>query len=107
MWAPHTSSAALSDEVNVTVISPVLLPPTGPLCAGTAMLVIVPPYTRRLRDTPANVCAPATDSPACVGEPGVKGSDGNACASGAGRLGHIDETAPPPLAQRPGFSVTL
>src|SRR5262245_22172105 len=107
MCAPHTSSAALSDEVNVTIMSPVLFPPTGPLWTGTVMLVIVPPYSRRLRDTPANVCAPATDSPAWVGEPGVKGSDGNACESGAGRLGHIDETAPPPLAHSPGFSVTL
>src|SRR5436190_99076 len=57
-WPPHAKSAALPDVVNVTTTSPVLLPPTGPLCVGPAMLSIVPPYIVRSRPTPLKACAP-------------------------------------------------
>src|SRR5262245_24524742 len=107
MCAPHANSAADPVVVKVTVMSALLLLFVGPEWLGTVRLSIVPPYIVRLRLTPANASAPATVSPGLVGAPGPKGSLLNPAAFAAGRLGHSDETAPPPDPHRFGLSVSF
>src|SRR3954469_8610072 len=107
MCAPHASRAADPVVVNVTVMSALLLLLVGPEWVGTLRLSIVPPYSVRLRLIPAKVSAPATVLPALVGAPGAKGSLLNVAVFAEGRLGHSDETAPPPEPHRFGLSVSF
>src|SRR5262245_13888298 len=102
MCAPHANSAADPFVVKVTVMSALLLLLVGPARLGTVRLSIVPPYIVRLRLTPANASAPATVFPGLVGEPGANGSLLNPAVFADGRLGHSDDTAPPPDPQRFG-----
>src|SRR5262245_3005896 len=104
MCAPHANNAADPVVVNVSVMSALLLLLVGPAWLGTVRLSIVPPYMVRSRLTPAWDSAPATIRPGLVGEPGANGSLLNAEVFAAGRLGHSDDTAPPPEAHRFGFS---
>src|SRR3954452_25336584 len=107
MCAPHANRAADPVLVNVTVMSALLLLLVGPEWLGTVRLSIVPPYIVRLRLMPAKASAPATVLPGLVGEPGAKGSLLNAAVFAEGRLGHSDETAPPPEPHRFGLSVSF
>src|SRR6186997_1685610 len=106
MCAPHANRAADPVVVNVTVMSALLWLLTGPEWLGTVRVSIVPPYMVRLRLTPANASAPATVLPALVGGPGANGSLLNAAVLADGRLGHSDETPPPPDPHRFGLSVS-
>src|SRR4051812_49827420 len=107
MCAPHANSAADPFVVNVTVMSALLLLFVGPEWLGTVRLSIVPPYIVRLRLTPAKASAPATVLPGLVGEPGANGSLLNVEVFAAGRLGHSDETAPPPHPPQVGLSLVF
>ena len=71
-------------------MSAVLLPLMFPACAGRLIDVIVPPQIVRRRGAPEYFSAPDTDRPFAL-----KVSDGIAALDEAGRLGHIDEMAPP------------
>jgi hypothetical protein len=102
MCAPQRKNAQSLDVVNVTTMSP--LPEA---CAGTVMLLTVPPYIVRFRLTPEKAIAPFTDRPGLTA--GTKGSAGNALISAEPRpFGHCDD-APPALgsAHLFGFSVTF
>src|SRR4051794_41876047 len=88
-------------------MSALLLLFVGPEWLGTVRLSIVPPYIVRLRLTPAKTSAPATVLPGLVGEPGANGSLLNVEVFAAGRLGHSDETAPPPRPPRVGLAVAF
>src|SRR6478672_6066951 len=102
MCAPQRKNAQSLDVVNVTTMSP--LPEA---CAGTVMLLTVPPYIVRFRLTPEKAIAPLTVSPGLT--EGEKGSPGNAVVLAEPRLlGQCDD-APPALgsAHLLGFSVTF
>ena len=77
-------------ERKRTRMSAVLLPLMFPACAGRPIDVIVPPQIVRRRGAPEYFSAPDTDRPFAL-----KLSDGIAALDEAGRLGHIDEMAPP------------
>src|SRR5689334_14897256 len=89
-WPPHARRTADPVERKRTRISAVLLPLTFPACAGRLIDVIVPPQIVRRRGAPEYFSAPETDRPFALNV-----SDGMAALDEAGRLGHIDEIAPP------------
>jgi hypothetical protein len=73
-------------------MSAALLPFTEPEWAGRLIEVMVPPQIVSRRGAPEYFSAPATERPLAT-----KGSEGNAALDDPGRVGHIDEMAPPLL----------